>query len=684
MSTRGWAWDSDSAAAVRVYLQVDSRSVASGVASQPRPDVGRVYRAAGNYRGFSFSTPIASGLHTICLIAANIGPGANTTLGCRSWNVNNDPFGWLDSITPIPAGIQLAGWSIDPNTTSPISVSVLVDGRLMTTVTASASRPDVARVYPHYGAAHGFIARTSITDGSHTVCVRGNNAGLGNAYATLRCAPYTASRSPFGAVTALARTGAGNGHIAATLWAIDPDTVNPISVWATVDGVKVYTGVANVPYAIVGARWPNYGAVHALNIDLTATTAAHVVCFYAANVGPGRDALLSCSTLPTTGDSLPAPATGLTAAIGSTVIDLSWAPARSIASPVTNYSVAVTPGTAVYNVGTATTAHLGGLTNNVAYTFTVRATNALGTGSPSAVSATPVPIPPQVTPAPVSTSHYVRNLTGNAALDVPMMRSMGAVDAGYNPSGHRYLVLLQIGGQDLTNGGVLLSATSRFISNAAVVTAMNAYLDGYSTRQKASAPLTLAIGTNNDVDVSAAAGAVWARSIVNPVLTYARKYPNIAVAGADDIEPGFSATAGESQAWLSGYLGATPAPFVFNGSADGCSTIRTVSACNNGWSMTALQWLSGGASPTRISSLPQIYNAAMPLQWKFISLTGIQLGKPRVNFSGPLTEYTACSQARSCGSLSNVVAWQQLWSAISSTVATRQAAMPHGTDLRIN
>jgi len=101
--------------------------------------------------------------------------------------------------------------------------------------------------------------------------------------------------------------------------------------------------------------------------------------------------------------------------------------------------------------------------------------------------------------------------------------------------------------------------------------------------------------------------------------------------------------------------------------------------------MADLQWVSGGAAPTRISSLPQIYNYAMPLQWKYISLTGINSGKPKVNFSGPLTEVTACSQAGgSCGSITNVSAWNSLWSAISSTPATRQTDLPSGTDLRIN
>ena len=64
--------------------------------------------------------------------------------------------------------------------------------------------------------------------------------------------------------------------------------------------------------------------------------------------------------------------------------------------------------------------------------------------------------------------------------------------------------------------------------------------------------------------------------IVNPVASYsASRYPGTVIAGANDMEPGFSANVSQTRAWLSGYLGATTARFVFNGSADGCSSCPT-------------------------------------------------------------------------------------------------------------
>jgi hypothetical protein len=243
---------------------------------------------------------------------------------------------------------------------------------------------------------------------------------------------------------------------------------------------------------------------------------------------------------------------------------------------------------------------------------------------------------------------------------------------------------MDIGGQDDTRGGVLLSATTKYFSYAYTVTMMKAYLDGYATKQRAYAPLVLAVGTNNDVDVNATSGAHWATAVIDPLVEYAAsRNGGITVAGADDMEPGFSATRAQSRSWLSGYLSHTSAKFVFNGSADGCSTTKPSTACNNGWTQADLQWLAGGAASTRITNLPQIYNYAMPLQWKNISLTGVVAGHAKLYFGGPLTEWDACAN-NPCDSITNVDAWGRLWSAISSDARTKQYDMPFGTDLRIN
>jgi len=97
----------------------------------------------------------------------------------------------------------------------------------------------------------------------------------------------------------------------------------------------------------------------------------------------------------------PGSATAVTATPGNGKATVTWtAPANDGGSPITSYSVTANPGgqTAVVT-GTppATTAALTGLSNGTAYTFTVTATNAIGTGSASVASA---PVTPAAPPPP--------------------------------------------------------------------------------------------------------------------------------------------------------------------------------------------------------------------------------------------------------------------------------------------
>jgi hypothetical protein len=74
----------------------------------------------------------------------------------------------------------------------------------------------------------------------------------------------------------------------------------------------------------------------------------------------------------------------------------------------------------------------------------------------------------------------------------------------------------------------------------------------------------------------------------------------------------------------------------------------------------------------------------MAAQWKFISLTGVAAHQPKVNFGGALTEWTACAQAHSCGSLNGTLAWYQMWAELHSNAALITASLPYSTDLRID
>jgi len=89
----------------------------------------------------------------------------------------------------------------------------------------------------------------------------------------------------------------------------------------------------------------------------------------------------------------PDPPTGVTAVAGDTQADVSWtAPGYDGGSAITGYTVASSPGGLTATAGaTATSATVTGLTNGTSYTFTVTATNALGTSASSTASSAVVP-----------------------------------------------------------------------------------------------------------------------------------------------------------------------------------------------------------------------------------------------------------------------------------------------------
>jgi hypothetical protein len=101
------------------------------------------------------------------------------------------PFGSLDAVSPAGPGLAVvAGWAIDPDTVSPISVHVYTNGRL-TGWPANTSRPDVGRAYPGYGDNHGFNATVELDPGANQICVYAINTGAGSGNPLLGCRTVT-------------------------------------------------------------------------------------------------------------------------------------------------------------------------------------------------------------------------------------------------------------------------------------------------------------------------------------------------------------------------------------------------------------------------------------------------------------------------------------------------------------
>ncbi|MEO6821183.1 MAG: fibronectin type III domain-containing protein, partial [Candidatus Nanopelagicales bacterium] len=107
--------------------------------------------------------------------------------------------------------------------------------------------------------------------------------------------------------------------------------------------------------------------------------------------------------LPTGPPAAPAPPTIGTATAGDSSAVISFAPPAGAWPPVTSFSVTSNPG-GVMATGTTSPIPVSGLTNGTSYTFTVTATNAVGTSPASAESGS-------VTPAAVTTPGPPTGLT---------------------------------------------------------------------------------------------------------------------------------------------------------------------------------------------------------------------------------------------------------------------------------
>jgi hypothetical protein len=89
-------------------------------------------------------------------------------------------------------------------------------------------------------------------------------------------------------------------------------------------------------------------------------------------------------------------APGTPSGVGSDAsVAVSWtAPTSDGGAPITAYTVTASPGGATCSTSGALSCTVTGLTNGTAYTFTVRATNSIGTGPASSPSA---PVTPNCT-----------------------------------------------------------------------------------------------------------------------------------------------------------------------------------------------------------------------------------------------------------------------------------------------
>lgn len=138
---------------------------------------------SGGVQSHGFSAGIVGvtgGSNTVCARVRDPFGGAAASVNCRTVAVQGaNPEGTVDSITRNGSSVRVWGWTLDRETTAPISIVITSDG-VRRTVVANRSRMDVAAARPGYGDRHGFDETITVRAGEQNVCVDVINVGAGS------------------------------------------------------------------------------------------------------------------------------------------------------------------------------------------------------------------------------------------------------------------------------------------------------------------------------------------------------------------------------------------------------------------------------------------------------------------------------------------------------------------------
>jgi Domain of unknown function (DUF4082)/Fibronectin type III domain len=266
----------------------------------------------------------------------------------------------------------------------------------------------------------------------------------------------------------------------------------------------------------------------------------------------------------------PGAPTGVTAVAGNSAATITWTAPANGGSAITSYAVTPYVGTVAQPAttvsGTSTSAVISGLSNGTTYTFTVNATNAIGSGPASSPSNS-------VTPSPAATPAFVQASTAHG-LNKSNLTVMPAAPIS---TGNRLVV--EVGVWNSRN------ATAASVTDSAgnVYTEVLHFVASEGTEQSIwTAPITAGGGTRPTVTVTPTTVADVGVGVV--------EYSGLSTAsgtGAVDRIVSGSGTTGSPATVSSGSTASTTADGEL---AIGCysdSGFGTTPAAGSGWSMRA-------------------------------------------------------------------------------------------------
>ena len=274
----GWALDPDITASIPVHAYVNGGWGGAFTANTPRADVGRVYSGYGDAHGFTAKVNVPVGTSQVCIFGINDGLDGNPQLGCVTVSTDSGPpRGSLDELTVSGFSATALGWALDPDTAGSIEVHAYVNGGWGGAYPANTSRPDVGRVFPGYGDAHGFSVPLTLTGGRNEVCLYGINVQAGS-NSKIGCKIVDLPTGP--PIGNFESASVSGGQLTISGWALDPDQAASIPVHVYIDGRWAGASSAAGARPDVERAFPGYGPLHGFSMTIPVTAGQKTVCVY--------------------------------------------------------------------------------------------------------------------------------------------------------------------------------------------------------------------------------------------------------------------------------------------------------------------------------------------------------------------------------------------------------------------
>ncbi|HET7309870.1 MAG TPA: fibronectin type III domain-containing protein [Mycobacteriales bacterium] len=300
--------------------------------------------------------------------------------------ISGRPHTWPDAPTGVAA--QRGDQSADVSWTAPVN-----DGGATVTSYQVTASPGGATCTWTTGPLGCTVS--GLTNGTaYTFTVTATNA-VGTGPASAASTAVTPAGLPSPPVTVAANPGDGAATVSWSAADANGSAVTGYAVTSSPDGMTCSTT----------------GATQCTVSGLTNGTAYTFTVTTTNDIGTST----SSGASPAVTVGTPTAPTSVTASAGDHQATVSWTASAGNAAPVSSYDVLGSPGGLTCSTTGATVCTVTGLTNGTSYTFTVTATNTVGSGPPSLPSA---PVTPADTTAPTVTTEAtpVFTLTGHVGL----------------------------------------------------------------------------------------------------------------------------------------------------------------------------------------------------------------------------------------------------------------------------